>query len=53
MVTKLTVRGHVHGDPERKVSSSYTWPKGTSEQTMLRIVSSHIRAFANTSFDYE
>lgn len=44
---KLQLTGHVHGSPERKIQSYYSWPQGSSLKEVDRLVAGFRKAFSD------
>jgi hypothetical protein len=53
MVRKLALRGHVHNNPHRKVSSFYTWPLGANPLKVEDLIKKYKIAFSNVVVQLE
>lgn len=51
--SKLQIYGHVHGAPERLISSYYSFPKGITLREAFVLVDRFMKAFDNVRFRYE
>jgi hypothetical protein len=50
-ITKLQLKGNVHNTPSRVITSSYSWPLGTTLEEIGRLIDGFSRAFDNTIAD--
>lgn len=49
-ILKLTLLGHVHGRPDSKITSYYSWPAGGTDNEIKEIIRQFTTAFTPLEF---
>lgn len=51
MKDTLQLLGHVHGQPNNIITSSYSWPRGVKKEELGEIIAGFVRAFTPIRVD--